>query len=70
MYSSIEVGERGSVIKNCYWPLFSLAELGIPIGIEAPAEGVTKPLRIFVIEHPSLQTSEPVESGHLSGKAA
>ena len=29
-------------------------------------EGVTKPVCIFVIEHTSLQTSEPVESGHVT----
>ena len=37
MYSSIEEASRISVIKNCYWPIFKIADLGIPIGIEAPA---------------------------------
>ena len=39
MYSSIEKEERLKVIKSCYWPLFKISDLGIPIGIEAP--GVT-----------------------------
>ena len=39
MYSSIEKTERLKVIKSCYWPLFKISDLGIPIGIEAP--GVT-----------------------------
>ena len=37
MYSSIEDASRKDVIQKCYWPLFKLADLGIPIGIEAPA---------------------------------
>jgi len=37
MYSSIEEDDRNEVIEKCYWPLFSLAENGIPIGIEASA---------------------------------
>ncbi|MBT6936572.1 MAG: glycoside hydrolase family 57, partial [Candidatus Marinimicrobia bacterium] len=37
MYSSIEEASRKEVIHKCYWPLFKLADLGIPIGIEAPA---------------------------------
>jgi hypothetical protein len=37
MYSSIEESSRKEVIQKCYWPLFKLADLGIPIGIEAPA---------------------------------
>ena len=37
MYSSIEEASRKEVIKKCYWPLFKLADVGIPIGIEAPA---------------------------------
>ena len=37
MYSSIEETSRKEVIQKCYWPLFKLADLGIPIGIEAPA---------------------------------
>jgi len=37
MFSSIEERERTAVIKKCYWPLFRLAEIGIPIGIEATA---------------------------------
>jgi hypothetical protein len=39
MYSSIEENQRHEVINKCYWPLLELAELGYPIGIEAP--GVT-----------------------------
>ncbi|MBJ64853.1 MAG: glycoside hydrolase family 57 [Euryarchaeota archaeon] len=37
MYSSISTSSRNSVIKNCYWPLLTLADMGIPIGIEATA---------------------------------
>jgi len=37
MYSSIEKAERKQVINRCYWPLFKLADMDIPIGIEAPA---------------------------------
>ncbi|MBT6937167.1 MAG: glycoside hydrolase, partial [Candidatus Marinimicrobia bacterium] len=37
MYSSIEEISRKEVIRKCYWPLFKLADMGIPIGIEAPA---------------------------------
>ena len=37
MYSSIEESSRLEVIQNCYWPLLKLAEIGVPIGIEAPA---------------------------------
>jgi hypothetical protein len=37
MYSSIEEASRKDVIQKCYWPLFKLADIGIPIGIEAPA---------------------------------
>jgi hypothetical protein len=37
MYSSIEEENRQEVINKCYWPLFKLADFGIPIGIEAPA---------------------------------
>ena len=37
MYSSIEEASRKDVIRKCYWPLFKLADVGIPIGIEAPA---------------------------------
>jgi hypothetical protein len=37
LYSSIEKASRKDVIQKCYWPLFNLAELGVPIGIEAPA---------------------------------
>jgi len=37
MFSSIEEKERLIVIKKCYWPLFHLAEIGIPFGIEATA---------------------------------
>ena len=37
MYSSIEEDDRNEVIEKCYWPVFSLAENGIPIGIEASA---------------------------------
>ena len=37
MYSSISISSRNSVIKNCYWPLLTLADMGIPIGIEATA---------------------------------
>jgi len=37
MYSSIELEERRKVIKNCYWPIFDLADNGISIGLEAPA---------------------------------
>jgi hypothetical protein len=37
MYSSIEESARKDVIDKCYWPLFHLADMGIPIGIEAPA---------------------------------
>ena len=37
MYSSVEDASRKDVIQKCYWPLFKLANLGIPIGIEAPA---------------------------------
>jgi hypothetical protein len=39
MYSSIEENQRKAVIQNCYWPLLNLAELGFPIGLEAP--GIT-----------------------------
>ena len=39
MYSSIEVDNRREVINHCYWPLFKLADAGIPFGVEAP--GVT-----------------------------
>lgn len=39
MYSSIEEASRKNVIDKCYWPLFKLADIGFPIGIEAP--GVT-----------------------------
>jgi len=37
MYSSIEMEERINVINKCYWPIFKLADIGISIGIEAPA---------------------------------
>ena len=37
MYSSIEESSRKEVIQKCYWPLFKLANMGIPIGVEAPA---------------------------------
>ena len=37
MYSSIEESSRKEVIRKCYWPLFKLADIGVPIGIEAPA---------------------------------
>jgi len=37
MYSSIEETSRLEVIQKCYWPLFKLADICIPIGIEAPA---------------------------------
>ena len=37
MYSSIEEASRKDVILKCYWPLFKLADMGIPIGIESPA---------------------------------
>ena len=37
MYSSIEEASRKEVVRKCYWPLFKLADIGIPIGIEAPA---------------------------------
>ena len=37
MYSSIEETSRLEVIQKCYWPLFKLADIGVPIGIEAPA---------------------------------
>lgn len=37
MYSSIEEESRKDIIQKCYWPLFKLADMGIPIGIEAPA---------------------------------
>ena len=37
MYSSIEETLRKDVVQKCYWSLFKLADLGIPIGIEAPA---------------------------------
>jgi len=37
MYSSIEEEARKEVIKKCYWPIFNLADIGVPIGIEAPA---------------------------------
>ena len=36
MYSSIEEEERFEVIQQCYWPLFKLVALGVPIGLEAP----------------------------------
>ena len=36
MYSSIEEEERRNVINKSYWPIFQLADIGIPIGIEAP----------------------------------
>lgn len=39
MFSSIEVENRREVINHCYWPLFKLADAGIPFGVEAP--GVT-----------------------------
>ena len=39
MYSSIEEESRLEVIKKCYYPLLKLADMGIPIGIEA--SGVT-----------------------------
>ena len=37
MYSSIEEEDRIDVIQKCYWPLFKLADAGIPFGFEAPA---------------------------------
>ena len=37
MYSSIEKEDRNKVINQCYLPLFKLADIGIPIGIEASA---------------------------------
>ena len=37
MFSSISKGERIKVIKNCYWPLFDLVKMNVPIGIEASA---------------------------------
>jgi hypothetical protein len=37
MYSSIEEEARCEVINRCYWPLFKLADVGFPIGIEVPA---------------------------------
>lgn len=39
MYSSIEETDRAEVIESCYWPLFSLSNLELPIAIEAP--GIT-----------------------------
>ena len=38
MFSSIEVEDRPLVIKKCYWPLFKLVKMGIPIGIEATGQ--------------------------------
>lgn len=35
MFSSIEVEDRKLVIEKCYWPLFKLIDLGIPIAIES-----------------------------------
>ena len=35
MYSSIDKNRRLDVIKNCYWKIFDLVDLGIPIGIES-----------------------------------
>ena len=37
MYSSIEEESRLDLINKCYWQLFELADLDVPIGIEAPA---------------------------------
>ena len=34
MFSSLEVSERETVIKKCYWPLLSLAEKGYKLGVE------------------------------------
>ena len=39
MYSSIDKNRRLDVIKNCYWKIFDLVDLGIPIGIES--SGIT-----------------------------
>jgi hypothetical protein len=39
MYSSIEEENRKEVIDKCYWPIFDLVKIGIPVGLEAP--GVT-----------------------------
>ena len=37
-YSSIEEEQRAQVVERCYWPLLRLArDLGLPLGIEAPA---------------------------------
>ena len=41
MFSSIEVEDRPLVIKKCYWPLFKLVKMGIPIGIEATGKTLT-----------------------------
>ena len=35
MYSSIDKDNREMVSNKCYWPLFQLADNGIPFGIEA-----------------------------------
>ena len=35
MYSSIEKEDREEVIRKCYWPIFNLVDIGVPIGIEA-----------------------------------
>jgi hypothetical protein len=35
MFSSIEKESRQLVIEKCYWPLFKLIDLGIPIAIES-----------------------------------
>jgi hypothetical protein len=37
MFSSIEEESREEVIQKCYWPIFELADSGVPIAIEAPA---------------------------------
>ena len=37
MYSSISEKKRKEVINKCYWPIYELTQMGVPIGIEAPA---------------------------------
>jgi hypothetical protein len=64
-YSSIEEEQRAEVVRRCYWPLLRLArDLGLPLGIEAPAftlEAAAAADPSWLAELRSLVTDGPCE---------
>jgi len=64
-YSSIEEEQRAEVVRRCYWPLLRLArDLGLPLGIEAPAytlEAAAVADSEWLAEMRSLVTDGPCE---------